>query len=161
MRLTLARPEVLSSEEIGLIHRGALRILAEMGMEIQNEKLLALLQEQGLRIDLQSQRVKFPKEVVERFIAEAEKTDWTSAKPKVAAEAGIYLSQFHDPETLKLVPWTEERLAYYSALARSLPNVGGRACWGAECQSRRSWNRCMNDITTGSMEMRRRIDPPG
>jgi trimethylamine---corrinoid protein Co-methyltransferase len=130
MRLTKFSFDVLHHEEISLIHQGALRILSEMGMEIQNEQLLSILQDFGLLVDFQLQRVRFPKRFVEHFIAEAEKIDWSQTKPTFKAEAGIYLSQFHDPETLELVPWTEERLAYYSALARSLPNVDGASMLG-------------------------------
>lgn len=130
MRLTGSEINVLTREEENLIHQGALRLLAEMGMEIQNENLLQILHDYGLEVDFQTQRTIFPQNLVEQFIADAEKTDWSQAKPSVEAEAGIYLSQFHDPETLKLVPWTEERLAAYSALARSLPNVNGASMLG-------------------------------
>ena len=130
MKLTGHPIDVLTSGEEALIHRGALRIMAEMGMEVQDERMLAILRDFGLEVDFQAQRVRFPKKFVERFIGEAEKYDWSKAKPKVEAEAGVYLSQFHDPQTLELVPWTEERLAYYSSLARSLPNVGGASMLG-------------------------------
>jgi len=130
LRLTGISAQVLSNREIALIHQGALRILAEMGMEIQNENMLSILSDYGLHVDHELQRVRFPKEFVERFIAEAEKFDWVQAKPTVKAEAGIYLSQFHEPETLELVPWTEEYLAFYSILAGSLPNVNGASMLG-------------------------------
>ena len=40
--------EVLSIDEIGRIHASALRILGEMGMEIQNQALLRDLEGAGL-----------------------------------------------------------------------------------------------------------------
>jgi trimethylamine--corrinoid protein Co-methyltransferase len=130
MRITGHSLNILSDEEVGLIHQGALRILSEMGMEVQNEELLLLLREYGLNIDLLSQRVRFPPILVEQFIAEAEKYCWQDHQPSLDAEAGIYLSLYHDPVTQELVPWTEERLAFYSSFARSLPNVGKASMLG-------------------------------
>ena len=85
MRLTGFAFEVLQNEEVSLIHQGALRILAEMGMEVQNKQLLGILQAFGLQVDFQLQRVHFPTTFVERFIAEADKTDWAQVKPTVEA----------------------------------------------------------------------------
>ena len=42
--------KVLSTSEIELIHNSALRILAEMGMEIQNQPLLKELADFGLLV---------------------------------------------------------------------------------------------------------------
>jgi len=123
MRFTNHAYDVLSSAEIGLIHRGALRILAEMGMEIQNRRLLEACAAAGLTVDFDSQRVRFPPQFVERFIAEAEKFDWEKASPTIDGGAGVYNSLYHDPESGEFVPWTEERLALYFALAAAQPNL--------------------------------------
>jgi len=39
---------LMSPAEVGLIHSGALRILREIGMEIQNQRLLEAMAELGL-----------------------------------------------------------------------------------------------------------------
>ena len=115
--------EVLTTSEIELIHNSALRILNEMGMEIQNEQLLSDAAEFGLLVDYQLERVRFPKEIVARFLAEVDKYDWENHVPQVNASAGLYHGLFHDPESGELLPWTEERMAYYFALARELEHI--------------------------------------
>jgi trimethylamine--corrinoid protein Co-methyltransferase len=122
--------EVLSSAEIELIHTSALRILGEMGMEIQNQQLLKELADFGLKVDYGAQRVRFPAHIVERFLTEVDKYDWENHAPSVSATAGLYHGLFHDPATGELLPWTEERLAYYFALARELEHVGGASMLG-------------------------------
>ena len=122
--------QVMSDAEIELIHRNALRILEEMGMEIQNRQLLEDLAAFGLRVDFDHERVRFPVKVVEEFIAKADKYDWATHKPTVTATAGLYHGRYHDPETGELHPWTEERMAYYFALGRYLEHVDGVSMLG-------------------------------
>jgi trimethylamine---corrinoid protein Co-methyltransferase len=122
---------MLSSVEVDAIHDGALSILDRMGMEIQNRELLEALSEYGARVDLEAERVTFPRTLVEHFIAEAPKHDWEHATPRVSGSAGIYEGLFHDPITGELVPWTEQRLALYVALARRLPRVTGASMLGS------------------------------
>ncbi len=52
---------LLSTAETETIHRGVLRILAEAGMQIQNQALLADLAAFGLPVDFDTQRVRFPR----------------------------------------------------------------------------------------------------
>jgi len=115
---------VLASSEISTIHQGALRILREMGMEIQNRHLLEACAEIGILVDYAAQRARFPSSLVEQFIADAEKFNWEDFRPQVTSTAGLYHSLFHDPETGHLIEWTEEKLAAYFTLARSLPEIG-------------------------------------
>ena len=49
--------DVMSLEEMELIHHSALRILDEMGMEVQNRTLLEVLANFGLPTDFSGQRV--------------------------------------------------------------------------------------------------------
>jgi len=130
MRIASYPYNVLSPTEIDCIHRHALRILAEMGMEIQHHGLLEALVDFGLPVDFTAQRVQFPADVVERFIAEAAKFDWNHVTPHVSGSAGIYHGLYHDPVSGALLPWTEERLAFYFALARHLEHVNGASMLG-------------------------------
>jgi trimethylamine--corrinoid protein Co-methyltransferase len=123
--------EVLTTAEIELIHHSALRILNEMGMEIQNEELLKVLADFGLQVDFQEDRVRFPGKIVERFLSEVEKYDWENHVPRVGGSAGLYHGLFHDPASGKLLPWTEERMAYYFALARKLEHIDGASMLGS------------------------------
>lgn len=131
MQIARSAYTLLHDHEISTIHQGALRILAEMGMETQNEKLLAACEAAGFSVDYIGQRVRFPAPIVERFIAEAEKFDWDHLTPSVTATAGVYHGVYHDPETGKLLPWTEERLVSYFRLANVLPNVSGCTLLGS------------------------------
>jgi len=98
MRAAGSPYNILTESEIAAIHQGALRILAEMGMEIQNEKLLATCESAGYAVNYTQQRVCFSAESVERFIAEAEKFDWEHLIPSVSATAGVYHGLYHAPE---------------------------------------------------------------
>jgi len=122
---------LLSPADVGLIHASALEILDRMGMEIQNHRLLELLAEHGLNVDYDTERVTFPKAYVERFIADAPKYDWAAPVRRVHGSAGVYEGLYHDPESGELVPWTEERMALYFALARSLPHISGASMLGS------------------------------
>jgi trimethylamine--corrinoid protein Co-methyltransferase len=121
---------LMSSAEIGLIHRSALDILDRMGMEVQEGRLLDAMAACGLRVDHQAERVTFPPHVVERFIADADKHDWDAAVPHVGGSAGVYHGLYHDPASGDLVPWTEDALASYFALARCLPHIEGASMLG-------------------------------
>ena len=121
---------VMSPDEMALIHQSALRTLEEMGMEVQNHCLLKALADSGLPVDFSDQRVRFPHRFVERFIAEAEKHDWENATPHVGGSAGVYHGLYHDPSTGRLGSWTEEALASYFALARHLPHLDGAGMLG-------------------------------
>ncbi len=49
--------EILSGDDLDLIHDGAMRILEEIGLEILNESALALYEQDGARVDWDLQRV--------------------------------------------------------------------------------------------------------
>jgi trimethylamine--corrinoid protein Co-methyltransferase len=118
---------VMTEADIGLVHSSALRILSEVGMEIQNDHLLRALAEFGLPVDMASQRVRFPSDTVERFIADVPKYDWDQAVPKANGSVGVFHGLYHDPASDRLVPWTEEALAFYFALPRHLEHVSPTA----------------------------------
>jgi trimethylamine---corrinoid protein Co-methyltransferase len=122
---------LLSSADIERIHDGALEILARMGMQIQNRQLLQLLADRGAQVDYDTERVTFPKDFVKRFIAGVPKYDWEHPVCRVNGSAGVYESLYHDPESGALVPWSEERMAFYFALARSLSHVSGASMLGS------------------------------
>ncbi len=122
---------VMSQTELERIHAGALRILSEMGMEVQNRVLLERFAAHGFPVDQHAERVRFPSSLIENFIADSEKLDWEAATPAITASAGIYEGLYHDPESGQLVPWDEPKLAFYSVLARELPRVGTACMLGS------------------------------
>ncbi|MBI4928967.1 MAG: trimethylamine methyltransferase family protein [Anaerolineae bacterium] len=123
--------DLLSAVEMDCIHRNVLRILAEVGIEIQNERLLADLAGFGLQVDLAAQRVRFPAPVVERFLADARKDSPPAHPRQVSGSAGIYHGKFHDPQSNQLVDWTEDDLAYYMALAARPGPIKGASMLGS------------------------------
>lgn len=122
--------QVLTDQEIQLICTSAMRILQEIGMQIQNESLLHRLADFGLPVNFQSERVLFPQEVVDRWLDKCDKYNWDSHTPTVTSQAGVYHGKFHDPRSNQLLPWNEEKLVYYFKLARRLPNVGSAQMLG-------------------------------
>jgi trimethylamine--corrinoid protein Co-methyltransferase len=116
---------LMSPLEMNLLHQGALRILDEMGMKVQDQRLLQALAGIGAQVDLQSQRARFPAPLVERFLADADKHDWENTQPRVSGAAGVYHGLYHDPAPNDLVPWSERALATYIGLARHLQHVDG------------------------------------
>ncbi len=130
MRLQAGTVNVLSEAEVQAIHAAALRILGETGMWIENEEILRHLEGFGGRVDHVRQRVRYPAAVVERFLSDSDEVDWAAIEPEASASAGVYYGLYHDPESGDLLPWTEERLAGYFALARALEHVGGYSMLG-------------------------------
>ncbi|KKS44684.1 MAG: hypothetical protein A2Y13_02330 [Planctomycetes bacterium GWC2_45_44] len=66
---TLREPiRFLNREEMETIHRNALRILAEIGMKIDHDEALDYLQAAGCKIDHCKKIVKFPSDVVQKFV---------------------------------------------------------------------------------------------
>lgn len=78
---------VLEDQQVDLIHGSALRILDEMGMVIEHPQLLSDLAEIGMTVNLEDQRVRFPKRAVENFISEVPNYDWDAHIPQVTAFA--------------------------------------------------------------------------
>ncbi len=126
--------QVLSTEQVKRIYHSALQILAEMGMQIENENLLRSLSEAGLPIDLSTLRVRFPIEWVEDWINGCDLYDWENQVPRITASAGVYYGKVQDPISHQLVFWNEERLAQYITLARSLPHIGSAAMLGCRVE---------------------------
>ncbi len=120
----------LSQDEIAAIHHNVLRILAEVGMLIENPDLLGALADFGGFVDHEAQMVRFSPAFVERFLAESERFDWDHATPQVSARAGVYLGYYHVPGTDRLEPWTLPHLLDYFHVARRLEHISGAGLLG-------------------------------
>lgn len=68
MKKIKSKLEVLSEQELLLIHDSALRILAEIGMHVPNDELLNMCRERGLAVDADRQVLRFPKSIMEEYI---------------------------------------------------------------------------------------------
>lgn len=63
--------EVLTQSEVELLHDQALRLLAEIGVQVAHPVLLELLGDMAATVDRQAQIACFPRAWVEQFIAES------------------------------------------------------------------------------------------
>ncbi len=67
---------IMDDALIGQIVDEAKRVLAEVGMEIRGAEMRRRLLERGLPLDVSGQRVLFPREVVDKAIADAPSSFW-------------------------------------------------------------------------------------
>lgn len=63
--------QVLSEKEIRQIHETTVRILENVGFEINNQEALELFEEKGARVDYDLNRIYLPREMVSRLIKQA------------------------------------------------------------------------------------------
>jgi len=120
MRLT----GFLSSEEVGAIHRNALRVLAETGVLVEHEAMLGRLEALGGQVDHATSRVRFAPNLVERYLFGRPREEPQASIPKVTLFSSVYQSYYLDPASGELLPFDEDLLGFYFALARSLPGMG-------------------------------------
>ncbi|NLE45157.1 MAG: hypothetical protein GX620_10580 [Chloroflexi bacterium] len=123
--------DLMSSDDLRLIHQSALRILDEIGMEVQDRRLLEVLAAHGGSVDFGRERVTYAPSTVEDYIASVERVEWDSVTPEASGSAGVYDGLYHDPFSGELAPWTEESLASYFALAASLDHLHGATLLGS------------------------------
>ncbi len=65
------RLEPLAEGDLDRIHEGTLRVLESAGLRISSERILNALGDAGARVETGSQRVRFPRQMVEEAIARA------------------------------------------------------------------------------------------
>ncbi len=63
--------EAVTAEELDRIHDASMRILERVGMEILDPEARSIYREHGCEVDEANQRVRLPREVVERAVAHA------------------------------------------------------------------------------------------
>ena len=105
------------------LHRNVLRILAEIGVCVENRTLLDALAGVGGQVMADHSYVRFPPAVVESFLQSVPKVDWTTRSPSLMVRASIYAGQYLDARSNTLEPLNEARVREYLVLAKALPNV--------------------------------------
>jgi len=121
----------LSRVQVETIHHQALRVLSELGVRVEHEELRQRLEGLGARCDHAAEMVRFSPTLIERLIAAAPKRPINDeAPPQVSGRVGIYACRYLDAETNALLPFNEERLAFYIGLARTLKYVAGISMLG-------------------------------
>lgn len=117
----MLRPlEFLSRPQVETLHHNALRVLAETGVRVEQEGMRRRLEALGA-ICNGSGNVRFARSKVECHLFG--NATPPAVRPHVQVFAGVYQSWYLEPETGRLGPFTEDRLARYIGLARSLPRV--------------------------------------
>jgi len=119
----------LSGSQVETIHRNALRVLAEVGVLVEHEEVAKRLRSVGGEVD-ESGRVRFPSTLVERALQDRTKEAPVENHPKVSVFSGIYQCQYLDPISGAYLPFDRDKLAFYLALAASLPGMGDRVLLG-------------------------------
>jgi trimethylamine--corrinoid protein Co-methyltransferase len=69
--LKLARLEVLSKDELLIIHQSSLEILSKIGISVSSESAIKLLQSAGCSVDFKTNIVKIPEQVLNEAIERA------------------------------------------------------------------------------------------
>jgi trimethylamine--corrinoid protein Co-methyltransferase len=116
----------LSDADKERIHATVLRILEEMGVQVENRDMLEKLKGFGAEVDFDSEIARFPRSLIQEYLDTRETPPEEERNiPNVSAGAGIYIGRYLDPDTNKHVDWTEEHLAAYVKTALALPNIDG------------------------------------
>ncbi|MCC6956800.1 MAG: trimethylamine methyltransferase family protein, partial [Anaerolineales bacterium] len=118
----LGAAEVLTPFEMEQIIETAMRILAEVGVQIPNPRVLSVFAEHGAQVDFDQQMVFFPQKWIEAFLAAS-----IPEPPPVASRlefwAGAYPQYYRDPHTHKVGPHTFKTVVEMTRLADRLKNI--------------------------------------
>ena len=126
--------EVLTPDQVGRIHDGALQILQRTGIATNSAKLLELMADQGQDVDIENRRIRFAPDFVEEKRALAPQR-FTLAGRRPDRDLAIdgahgYLSpdgcapQILDLDTGQRRSSTKADLAQVTRLADALPEIG-------------------------------------
>jgi trimethylamine:corrinoid methyltransferase-like protein len=110
----------LTTAQVETIHRNALRVLAEIGVQVEHEGVRQRLAAIGGQSDKSSMSVRFPAQTVERYICTNHQHASKAGSPTIRVTCGVYQCFYLDPSSNALVPFDELKLAKYIGLARSL-----------------------------------------
>jgi hypothetical protein len=89
----------LTNHDVLTLHRNVLRVLEEVGLQIDHPKLLDALAGIGANIDPANSRVRFPRAMVEEFLAGLPKVDWGARRPTLTVRASFFEGFYQDART--------------------------------------------------------------
>ena len=124
--------EILTTEEIKKIHNGSLEVLAETGMTVSDERSRNILEEGGCEVNHETERVKFPPDLVQWAADQCPEVFPLKARnPDLSLSLGgetVYFASFPgftwlDPETQQRKEATVEECAMLVRLCDALPMV--------------------------------------
>lgn len=73
MKKIISNIEVLSSDEINLIHNASAKLLEETGIHVPNQEILQMCEKLGAKADYQKEILRIPKELLEEILNEVRK----------------------------------------------------------------------------------------
>jgi len=76
--------EILKDGDVEILAEGVFEVLGRLGMICENREILKALEDSGATVLLEEQRARFPRSVVERFVAETRKEE--HAKREIGGE---------------------------------------------------------------------------
>ncbi len=106
--------EVLNEEQIGQIHEGVLNVLENTGIRFEYEKALNIFNKNGCNVDFETNRVRFPGDIVEELLKKCpESYEVRSRNPEHNLKIGgdsLYFAPMPGMQILDLDTW-ESRTA--------------------------------------------------
>lgn len=121
---------VLRPSEEEAIHANVLRLVDEVGLQVENERLLERLAAAGGRVDRGRRRLALSPAAAEEFIASSARIAWEGRTPQAYGGVDIYYGYYLDPRTDEFLPMTVERAREYFQVARATPHVDGLGMLG-------------------------------
>lgn len=129
MKYLKTKLEVLSQEEIELIHEKTMEILEHTGLRVPHSKVLALAEEKGAQADRKTQILKLPRQVMERFLADIRSQNLVDDEAFHTGRkiTGYVSTQVHLADVLTGVrrPGLMDDVLKGIRLAPHLKNIGG------------------------------------
>jgi len=130
--------EVLSEEQVNLLHQGALTVLSETGIKILNQKALKLLSENDCQVDFDKKLVKMPAALIEECLERAPSSFFVKARQSkhdvmIGADR-LYFRLFAGMNSIDLGTWeprtpTRQELYDYMTIVDALPNLHMVGCY--------------------------------
>lgn len=116
--------DTLSLSEKEVLHRNILRILAEIGLQVEHDGLLSRFGDAGWPVDRPQHRVRFPVARVESFLDSLPKLDWSTRAPRLVVRGDTFSASFYvDPANGGIRDWTPELFERYFGFIRRLPGI--------------------------------------
>ena len=138
--------QALRESEIAKIHAAMVAILSRTGLVVEHAAVREAYAGYGAEVDRETQRVRFPERVINRFLEETEPAAYPSGEPfgaggpalslgvaecyrplcpngnmpTLTVRSGVSLSAYLEPGTNRVTGFTEETLGGYIKLARLL-----------------------------------------
>lgn len=114
--------DVLTEAEFDMLYSGIIDVTSNLGLEIENERILKRLSDYGAKVDKNEKCAYFSKDMVEELFSENKKKKKESGFT-IASNAEIYEGYFLNPETDQYESWTMEKFLNYLKVVSELKNI--------------------------------------